>query len=235
MPGHQRNLFQRVAIWTGLAVFGVFLSFIITYSMGFLGMVAVVGGWMILCVVINIVARRFGWRTVAFWLAGVPFALLLSLNHTLPDLVSQLISGGGNPSVAVFFWALGLWSAICGLLYRSARGMYVALHLCNWFLWLGIASLLGWDSGPLLLIPLSVMLLLFGFSRPIIQKLVILVPFPHRWHSDTAPKSDDPRGYERGYSYQTGYQEGGNTYPMPSQDMHMPPISAPRAGKRQYK
>lgn len=232
----QRNLLQTVAIWTGLAVFGIFLGLMSVYPLGLPAITAVVGGWMVFCVIMNNVARRVGWRTVlmrtGFFLVGVPLALLLSLNHTLPDLINPLIHLGGNPSVAIFFWALCLWFALYGLLTGSARGMYMALHLFNWLFWLGIVSVFGLGSGPFLLIPLGVMLLLLGFSRPITRKLALLPLFQKSWRSDTAPKSDDPRDYEHGY--QPVYQEGGNIYTMEPDEMDVPTVYAPRADMQQY-
>lgn len=239
MHMHQRSLLQTVAIWAGLAVFGVFLGLFV-YPFGFLAIAAVVAGWMIFWVVMHQITQRLGWRTVLkqtiLFLVGVLLALLLSLNHTLTDLINPLIYplGAENPSAVIFFSVLCLWSALYGLLTRSVHGMYVALHLFNWFFWLCILSVFGlWTSGPLfLLIPLGIMLLLLGFSRQIIRNLEFLPLVQKSGRSDPAPKSDNPRDYERGY--RPVYREGGNTYTMAPDEMDVSTASHSQADMQQH-
>ncbi len=239
MHMHQRNLLQTVAIWAGLAVFGIFLGFFVS-PFGFPAIIAVAGAWMVFWIVMSQVARRLGWSTVftqtMFFLIGMLLALLLSLNHTLTNFINPLIYplGAENPSAVVFFGALCLWSALYGLLTRSARGMYVALHLFNWSFWLCILSVFGLGVSGLLflLIPLGIMLLLLGFSSLIIRNLTFLPPFPKKQRSDPAPKSESPRDYEHGY--QPFYREGGNIYTMAPDEMDVPTTSSSQADMQHY-
>jgi hypothetical protein len=248
----QKSPLQRVAIWAGLTLLGmplIWLLFVTLVnalnlylppspgSLVFLLASSLVA-WFAFCIAIRRLTRWLGIRTAligaVIFLLGVPIAAVLSANITLQNLVTHALLLNPpwvniNANWAITFWFLTLWSLLSGLFTRSARAMYVALHLANWLLWLGIISS---SSGllPLLIFPLGIMLLLLGFYKPIIRGLASLPLFQKTSQPDAAPKPASPQDYEQGY--RAAYKEGGNIYMYPDEE-DIPTVYSPRAQSQQ--
>jgi hypothetical protein len=241
----QKSPLQTFAVWTGLALLGtpfiwLLLGALLTAlnpeassSTGFsIFLVAVsLVVCLALCIAMRPLIRWLGLRTAlmgaVIFLLGVPLAAVLSASIPLQNLVNHglLLNPPWvtiNANWVITFWFLGLWSLLSGLLTRSARAMYVALHLVNWLLWLGIISSSG-GLLPLLIFPLGIMLLLLGFYKPIIHRLAFLPFLQKRSQPQAAPKSAHPQDYEQGY--RPSYKEGENIYTYPDEDV--PPTDSP--------
>lgn len=210
MFSSQRSPSQKFLIWLGVAVIGTPLAFWFAYLVApsslwasvWAFIIALVA-WLAFCIGMRAFARWLGLRTVligaGMLLVGVPLAYLAA---------SAIQSG------LVFLWFLAFWTILSGLLTRNARGMYIALHLANWFFFLGILSMNGFYLFNVytiyLAIPLGIMLILLGLYRPVTNRLVL---FPFMRHGTPVPASPKPssgRAYETGY--QAAYEEGGRSY-----------------------
>lgn len=214
----QKSPLQTLAIWAGLTLIGLPLTAILTnpFNPNQLPIFAMaLVSWLAFCVAMRALARWLRLRTAlmgaAILLAGVPLALLLFMLTNNLNLTNHMVYLDGSPALLIFYWFLGLWSILSGLLTRNERGMYVAVHLSNWLFWLGIISALGYgQSLPLLIIPLGIMLLLLGLYKPIIQYLVLLPFLQKDTQPGAMPKSADHQNYEQGY--RASYEEGGKVY-----------------------
>jgi hypothetical protein len=258
MTTSQKSFLQTLAIWAGLILIGIPVVMLLLYLLyQFVGGLSwdqggafvyalALAGWLTFWGIMRTLVRRSELRIAllraAIFLAGVPLAVLLSTNNMLRSLVSFIVhyyyapnmSFPTNLSLAIICLFLAIWSLLNGLFTRSARGMYVALHLFNWFFWLGIIGTFFWTTGGsiFLIIPLGIMLLLLGFRELIIRWLAILPLLQKSWKPTAMPKPADPPGYEQGYQSQS-YKEGGNIYTYSSDEEDAPAAYAPQAETQQ--
>jgi hypothetical protein len=248
----QKSPLQRVAIWAGLTLLGTPLIWLLlaalvnalnlysppsTAILVFLLAPSLIV-WLALCIAIRRLTRWLGMSTAligaVIFPLGVPLAAVLSASIPLQNLVNHglLLNPPWvtiNANWVITFWFLGFWSLLSGLLTRSARAMYVALHLTNWLLWLGIICSSG-GLLPLLIFPLGIMLLLLGFYKPIIRGLASLPLLQKSSQPEAVPKPDSPQDYEQGY--RAAYREGGNIYTYTDEE-DIPTEYSPRAESQQ--
>lgn len=218
MSRYQKSTLQIISIWVGFALIG--LPLVLLFAASSLPLfVLAMGSWIVFCGCMLAVARWLGWRIVlietALLLAGVPLAFLFAM--LISNLTIDMAQHSGFILLA-FGWFLGFWSLLSGLLTRNGRGMYVAIHLSNWLFCLGIIAALGnGASFPylLLFIPLGIMFLLLGLSKPILQKLALLPFLQKNRQTNTVPKQAAHQDYEQGY--RPAYQEGENIYTYPDE------------------
>lgn len=214
----QRSSSQTFLIRLGVAVVGMPLvfwfaylvappssrTFVLLFTIGLLVWLAICVGvrklahWLFLVFVMGLLVCQVIWLCVsvpAHWvgvrtsligagilLIGVPLAVLASNIADFATMNSGL-------------WFLAFWSILSELLTRNGRGMYIALHLANWFFFLGILSVNNFHfltAYPIYLaIPVGNMLILLGLYRPVINRLA-LFPFMHHGTVNPADPKSSP-------------------------------------------
>lgn len=195
-------------------------------------------GWLAFCLVIRVPARWLRQNTTlhgaTMFLVAIPLAILLFIGTNTFHIGRNL---GIDDSISLFisYAFLSAWSVVSIHSMRTARNMYYALHLINWLFWLGMVSALApWGifsvlwlgmTGPIslqavlfLAFPLSIMLVLFDFYKPIVQHQA---PFFWFQMSSAVPKSDDHSDYEQGY--RPSYEEDEKIYTYT--DRHEEPVA----------
>lgn len=216
MFSYQRSSSQKFLILLGVTVLGtplaVWFAFLVAQyaslwafvSAFTIGLVI----WLTICAGVRALARWLGLRTT-----------LIEAGMFLISIPLAYVFAKATSSALVFFWFFAFWSILSGLLTRSGRGMYVALHLANWLFFVGIFAAFGlapYNSFPFLAIPLGIMIILLGLYRPVTNRLV-LFPFMH--HEPSNPAGPKPSPSERAYEtgYQASYEEGGRSYTYSSE------------------
>lgn len=175
-------------------------------------------------------------KALTRWL-GLPTSLRGGVSLLIGIMLSVPLinlTNANHYSVEGLFGFFGFWVLLSGLFTRNAKGLYVALHLANWFFAISLVELLirevnvGDTSVLFLLIPFDIMLLLLYFYKPIVKLLTALPLF----QASTPPKSDREKIYEQEHypldengenRYRDGYQSEGPIANYPELPAFSPP------------
>ncbi len=198
---YQKNPLRAVAIWIALFLIGLPLAFLLGISspLSFGSNIVI---WLVFCACMGKLGEWLGWRTaliqVGWSLAGGLLVLAISWFMRYPYSSSLSLYGLGNLAFSVTFLFLGGWLLLGGIVTRSKRGLYVAIHLFNWCFWLGIFSLIT-HSFPswLFCIPFAVMVLLLVLNKVIMRNFMPL--FQKGRQPEGAPKPANPQEYYQAY------------------------------------
>lgn len=217
---YQKNPLRAVAIWISLFLIGLPLAFLLGISSPLFFAITIVA-WLVFCACMGKLGQWLGWRNaliLAGWsLAGGLLVLVISWFLRYPYSSSLSLYGLGNLAFSVTFLFLGGWFLLGGLVTRSERGLYVAIHLFNWCFWLGIFCMIThFFPYQLFCIPFAVMLLLLGLNKMILRNLAPL--FQKGRQPEGAPKPANPQDYYQDYRPITEMRD----VPPPSDSQQMP-------------